>query len=885
MVDRVGQQLGNYRLIRLLGKGGFAEVYLGEHVYLKTPGAIKLLQTKLGNEEDLDSFLKEAQTIAQLVHPHIVRVLEFGLDGETPYLVMDYAPNGTLRQRYPKGTQLPLTTIVPYVKQVAEALQYAHEEKFIHRDVKPENILVGRRDVILLSDFGIALIAQSSRYQSTQEVIGTAAYMSPEQIQGKPRPASDQYSLGIVVYEWLSGNRPFHGSFAELCTQHMFAPPTPLREKVPTLSPAVEQVVLTALSKDPKQRFGSVQAFANAFEQASQVAPGQIILPDRPPQPKDAIPSPNQPQRPTKFPPSSSQPQRQSFIAEPTKPTAVPAAARVNLVPLGLGAFAVTLFVLSAFNVGFFPMTIITSLPLLFTGGGLLQIIAGVQEFRTGNTFGATAFCSYGGFWLAVGVILTPAFAVLTVYTGAGLGTALGFFLLGWTIFTALMLFTTLRSNTRTLRSNILLIVGFSALLLTFLLLTIGAFAGAGGITVLGSYLGILTALIIALLTWYTATHRTEAAAVPTGTTGNPIPLGLSAFALTTFVLSSANAGLISAPNIVLGLALFYGGFVQIIAGVQAFRTGNTFGATAFCSYGGFWLAVGVIFIPAFAVLTAYKPATLGPALGFFLLSWTIFTLVMALGILRSNVALIIVFLLLFVTFLLLTIGAFAGAAGITVLGGWLGILTALAAWYTATRRCEIAAVPVAATANPIPLGLSAFALTLFVLSSANAGLISAPNIVLGLALFYGGFVQIIAGVQAFRTGNTFATTAFCVNGVFWLVLGAIFIPGTGILAAFSSNFTALRTFFGIFLLGWTIFNGLMFLGALRLNGALIGVFVLLSLTFLLLTIGAFAGAAGITQLGGWLGILTALVAWYTALAGVLAETRGPFVLPVGRRG
>jgi uncharacterized protein len=162
----------------------------------------------------------------------------------------------------------------------------------------------------------------------------------------------------------------------------------------------------------------------------------------------------------------------------------------------------------------------------------------------------------------------------------------------------------------------------------------------------------------------------------------NPAPLGLSAFALTTFVLSSFNAGLISAPNIVLGLAFFYGGLVQLIAGIQEFKTGNTFGATAFCSYGGFWLAIGVTFTPAFAVLTAYKPTTLGPALGFFLLGWTIFTILMTLGTLRSNVALITVFVLLSLTFLLLALGAFG--AGTTVLGGWLGIITALAAWYTA---------------------------------------------------------------------------------------------------------------------------------------------------------------------------------------------------------
>src|SRR5437764_1884014 len=169
MADRVGQQLGNYRLVRLLGQGGFAEVYLGEHIHLGTQSAIKLLHTQLAGE-DIDLFRREARTIAQLVHPHIVRVFDFGIEGETPFLIMDYAPNGTVRNRHPKGTVLPLPTILSYVKQVADALQYAHDEHFIHRDVKPENLLIGRRQEVLLSDFGVALIAQTSRSQSMQDV-------------------------------------------------------------------------------------------------------------------------------------------------------------------------------------------------------------------------------------------------------------------------------------------------------------------------------------------------------------------------------------------------------------------------------------------------------------------------------------------------------------------------------------------------------------------------------------------------------------------------------------------------------------------------------------------------------------------------------------------
>src|SRR5260370_26533552 len=252
--NRVGEQLGSYYLRSLLGEGGFAEVYLGEHLHLGTQVAIKVLHAQLTNE-DVDSFRTEARTIAHLVHPNIVRVCDFGIQEKIPYLVMDYAPNGTLRKLHPKGTSLPVATIVTYVKQIADALQYAHDEKLIHRDIKPENMLVGRHNEVLLSDFGIALVAQSSRYQSIQEVIGTAAYMSPEQIQGKSRAASDQYSLGIVVYEWLCGDRPFYGSFTELCAQHMFASPRPLHEKVAGILPDIEHIVMTALAKDPKPRF------------------------------------------------------------------------------------------------------------------------------------------------------------------------------------------------------------------------------------------------------------------------------------------------------------------------------------------------------------------------------------------------------------------------------------------------------------------------------------------------------------------------------------------------------------------------------------------------------------------------------------------------------
>src|SRR5215471_12275416 len=152
MPDRIGQQLGNYRLLRLLGRGGFAEVYLAEHVYLKRRAALKVLHTSL-EDEDVEQFLAEAQTLARLTHPHIVSVHEFGVEQGTPFLVMDYAPRGTLRQRHPPGSWLSLEVTVAYIKQVAAALQYAHNHQVIHRDVKPENMLLGAQQDVLLSDF------------------------------------------------------------------------------------------------------------------------------------------------------------------------------------------------------------------------------------------------------------------------------------------------------------------------------------------------------------------------------------------------------------------------------------------------------------------------------------------------------------------------------------------------------------------------------------------------------------------------------------------------------------------------------------------------------------------------------------------------------------
>ncbi len=269
MSDRVGELWGNYRLIQLLGRGGFAEVYLGQHIRLASQrAALKILATRL-TEGDVDGFQREAETIVSLIHPHIVRVLDFALNEGIPFLVMDYAPGGSLRHRHPRGEQVDLKSVVSYVQQIAEGLQYAHDRKIIHRDIKPDNMLIGLHGEILLSDFGIATIAHGTNSQSAQLIAGTPSYMAPEQIQEHPRPASDQYALAIAVYEWLSGRLPFSGTFTEVAVKQMMVPPPPLRGSVPNMPLEVEQIVLTALSKEPRARFGSVQAFARALTEAS----------------------------------------------------------------------------------------------------------------------------------------------------------------------------------------------------------------------------------------------------------------------------------------------------------------------------------------------------------------------------------------------------------------------------------------------------------------------------------------------------------------------------------------------------------------------------------------------------------------------------------------
>ncbi len=274
MPVQIGDRCGEYQLLQLLGAGGFAEVYLGRNVHLpQQQVAIKILK-KEQLVTKIPQFQNEASIILGFNHPNIIHFLSYAIYsnlGNTntlyPYLVMEYAPLGSLRKNHPRNVPLPLPLIASYTNQIAGALQYAHDRQVMHLDVKPENVLIGNQGQLLLSDFGLATVV--TEQEKKNDVQGTLIYMAPEQIDGNPKLASDQYALGIVIYEWICGHVPFTGrTIDEVIDKHFFELPASLLKEVPTLPPEVEVVVMRALAKKAEDRYPSINEFAQALEGA-----------------------------------------------------------------------------------------------------------------------------------------------------------------------------------------------------------------------------------------------------------------------------------------------------------------------------------------------------------------------------------------------------------------------------------------------------------------------------------------------------------------------------------------------------------------------------------------------------------------------------------------
>jgi serine/threonine protein kinase len=278
MAALIGQQLGNYRIEERLGVGGMGEVYRAIHVHLNRPAAIKVLHSSQAADSSFQArFLREARAAAALSHPNIVEVFDFGEQDGVSYLVMELIPDGSLqrllRQRSAeKGWTLGLG--VDLVRQAAEGLAYAHVHHMVHRDIKPDNLLLQRLDSpdqpdeheiaesyhLKISDFGLArLIDESGDLTATGMVMGTPTYMSPEQCQGADLDGrSDLYSLGVVLYEVATGSPPFRArTLSEAVFKHISeAPPRP-RTIQPNLPSALEDVILRCLAKKPADRFAT----------------------------------------------------------------------------------------------------------------------------------------------------------------------------------------------------------------------------------------------------------------------------------------------------------------------------------------------------------------------------------------------------------------------------------------------------------------------------------------------------------------------------------------------------------------------------------------------------------------------------------------------------
>ncbi len=295
--DLTGQQLDEYQLDTLVGRGGMAHVYLGQDVRLKRKVAVKVIDTPFRADSNyMQRFEREAQAIAQLDHPNIVRLYRYGEVHGVLYMAMQYIEGVDLGEHIAayrdKGEFVPLAEIKRIVRDVCGALDYAHNKGVIHRDVKPANVVIAENGNAILTDFGLALLTEEG---TRGEVFGTPYYIAPEQAISSASvvPQSDLYAVGVMLYEMLTGELPFAASDPmDVAMQHMSEPPRPPRELRSEISPELEVVVLKVLAKEPEDRYPTGAALASALEQAMQGKASKAKARGKP------IASPKPPRRP-----------------------------------------------------------------------------------------------------------------------------------------------------------------------------------------------------------------------------------------------------------------------------------------------------------------------------------------------------------------------------------------------------------------------------------------------------------------------------------------------------------------------------------------------------------------------------------------------------------
>ncbi|HSL43397.1 MAG TPA: serine/threonine-protein kinase [Anaerolineales bacterium] len=268
-----GQMLGPYRIMNQVGKGGMATVYKAYQASVDRYVAIKVLPSQLAESKEFAArFQQEARIIAKLEHPHILPVFDYGESDGVAYFVMRYLEAGTLKDKMETGRPLPLSEIDRIFTQLTDALSYAHSQGIVHRDLKPANALIDSHGNIFLTDFGIAKLLESAspRLTQTDAIMGTPAYISPEQARSHPvDQRSDIYSLGIILYEMVTGSVPFMAETPLAVLFKHISDPLPLPSSAkPDIPPSIEQVVLKALAKDPRDRFATATEFLEAWKRA-----------------------------------------------------------------------------------------------------------------------------------------------------------------------------------------------------------------------------------------------------------------------------------------------------------------------------------------------------------------------------------------------------------------------------------------------------------------------------------------------------------------------------------------------------------------------------------------------------------------------------------------
>src|SRR5215475_14304640 len=261
MITLLGTTLnGRYRLEARIGAGGMSTVYRAVDETLERPVAIKLMNREVATDSDqLERFRREARAVAQLSHPHIVGVIDYGEDDSRPYIVFEYVEGETLKERIRRNGRLPIAEAVAYAIEIARALGAAHARHIVHRDVKPQNVLVDEEGSAKITDFGIARTLDEEGLTADGRVLGTTDYVSPEQALGhQVTGQSDLYSLGIVLFEMLTGDVPFRGeNQVAVAMKHVREPLPDVQELRPEVSATLAAVVDRATAKDLERRYGS----------------------------------------------------------------------------------------------------------------------------------------------------------------------------------------------------------------------------------------------------------------------------------------------------------------------------------------------------------------------------------------------------------------------------------------------------------------------------------------------------------------------------------------------------------------------------------------------------------------------------------------------------